>query len=236
MNNPANDGSKNEVRNPPFAAENDIWNAYHHLILSPDQHRIRKLIARYRLFEMALNVPGVIVECGVYKGIGLVFWAKLLEIFAAGLHKRVLGFDVFGPFKEVQLLEMEENVASRHDHRTGGGVSKAEIDAIVKTAGLTHRVELIEGDITQTASDYLAQNFGLRISLLHLDLDTYEGTKAALEAFWPSVSRGGVVVFDEYGVAGMGESRAVDEFFADSEVQPIAVPYATTPSAYLTKP
>jgi len=187
------------------------------------------------MFEMALNVPGEIVEGGVFKGAGLMYWAKLVEIFAAGSRKRVIGFDVFAPFRQVPLQAEEKDVASRHD-KIAEGISKADIAAIVEEARLAHRVELVEGDISQTAAAYVAQHYGFRISLLHLDLDTYAGTKAALIAFWPVVSRGGVVVLDEYGIPGMGESQAVDEFFADKEVRPMVVPYAETPTAYLIKP
>ena len=49
--------------------------------------------------------------------------------------------------------------------------------------------------------------------MLHLDLDTYSGTKSALGNFFPLVSKGGVVIFDEYGERGWGESEAIDSIF-----------------------
>ena len=122
----------------------------------------------------------------------------------------------------------------RHDsiaERTG----KEEITNVVKLAGLAHRIELVDGDIAQTAPAYVQRRYGFRISLLHLDLDTYEGTKAALNAFWPVVSPGGVIIFDEYAVDGMGESNAVDEFLKDTNVGLSAVPFSETPTAYLIK-
>ena len=42
---------------------------------------------------------------------------------------------------------------------------------------------------------------GFRISFLHMDLDVEEPTLKALEALWPKVCRGGVVVFDEYAIS-----------------------------------
>lgn len=214
--------------------EDDIWRCYNSLLLSPDRSRIRKLLIRYRLFEMSLTVPGNIVECGVFKGAGLLYWAKLLEIFAYNSRKRVLGFDVFSSFKGLPLRQEEQDNASRHDaiaERTG----EDEITDVVKLAGLAHRVDLIDGDIAQTAPAYIAKHYGFRISLLHLDLDTYHGTKAALTAFWPAVSRGGVIIFDEYAVDEMGESDAVDEFLKDMNVRPLTVLFSETPTAYLIK-
>ena len=214
--------------------EDDLWRCYNYLLLSSDRSRIRKLLIRYRLFEMSLSVPGDIVECEVFKGAGLCYWAKLLEIFAHNSRKQVIGFDGFGFFKELPLQPGEQDNASRHDsiaERTG----KEEITDAVNLAGLAHRIELVEGDIAQSAPAYVQRRYGFRISLLHLDLDTYGGTKAALNAFWPVVSPGGVIIFDEYAVDGMGESNAVDEFLKDANVGLSAVPFSETPTAYLIK-
>lgn len=214
--------------------DNLLWDSYHTLLLSSDLSRIRKLLVRNDLFQKTVDVPGEVVECGVYKGAGLLYWAKLLKIFLPNSSKRVLGFDIFGPFENVRLREEEREVAERHD-AIAQAISLDEIRSKVIEAGLSTRVELISGEITKTASEYVAQNYGFRISLLHLDLDTYAGTRAALEAFWPSVSRGGLIIFDEYAIRGMGESQAVDAFFADKDVHLKAVPFSETPTAYLVK-
>lgn len=226
-----------EGQSPDHAsqANNALWDSYNTLLLSSDLSRIRKLLVRYDLFQRTLDVPGDIIECGVFKGAGLIYWAKLLQIFSPNSLKRVLAFDIFGPFKNVQLKGAEHEVAELHD-AIGQGISLDGIRSTIFEAGLSARVELIAGDITETAQEYVTRNYGFRISLLHLDLDTYAGTRAALEAFWPKMSRGGLVVFDEYGVRGMGEADAVDEFFRDTGVQPIVVPFGETPTAYLLKP
>jgi hypothetical protein len=114
-------------------------------------------------------------------------------------------------------------------------VSEAEVAAAVETAGMSRWVRLVKGGIENTAAEYAQRNIGTRISLLHLDLDTYSGTKAALVSFYPIVSRGGIIILDEYGVSGMGETDAVDEFFAGTEIRAMAVPYAEAPTAYIIK-
>ena len=219
----------------PQSASDKLWDCYNTLLLSPDRARLRKMMIRYRLFELALDVPGDIVECGVYKGAGLLYWAKLLEIFASGSRRKVIGFDVFAPFTSVELRPEERAVATAHDD-IAGDTSAAHIQNLIEEAGLAERVELEEGDVTITAAQYAAERRGSRISLLNLDLDTYAGTLAVLKAFWPLISPGGVVILDEYGIAGMGESDAADAFFADVNVRPAAVPFAETPTAFLVKP
>jgi hypothetical protein len=223
---------KDQVR---LAPTDPLWDSYNTLLLSPDRARIRKMLVRYRLFESTLDVPGDVVECGVFKGAGLMYWAKLIEIFAGNSRKRVIGFDVFGAFASVPLERAEQTVAAAHD-AIGDGVGLAHIRSLVREAGLVDRIELVDGEIERTAPEWVASNFGARISLLNLDLDTYSGTLAALDAFWPLVSHGGVVVLDEYALRGMGESDAADEFFGSRGVRPRAVPFAETPTAYVIKP
>jgi hypothetical protein len=216
-------------------SDSKLWDAYNLLLLGPDIGRIRKLLVRYRLFEQALNAPGDIVECGVFKGAGLTYWAKLVEIFCPNSTKRVIGFDAFRPFSELDLREEEHAVADRHDQLVPG-IRKDELALTIEAAQLSHRIQLIEGHIEKTAPEYARTHVGSRIALLHLDLDTYSGTKAALTALYPLVSRGGIVILDEYGLAGMGETDAVDEFFTGTEIRPTIVPFAESPTAYLTKP
>ena len=61
--------------------ENNIWDNYNKLLLSDDISRIRKILARYELFKKTINIPGDIVECGVFKGVSFMFWLKCLKIF-----------------------------------------------------------------------------------------------------------------------------------------------------------
>jgi dTDP-rhamnose C3-O-methyltransferase len=59
-----------------------------------------------------------------------------------------------------------------------------------------------------------------------------------LEALWPRVNRGGVVIFDEYGIHDWpGETAAVDEFFADKpEIRLQTFDWTNAPAAWLVKP
>ena len=76
-------------------SEEDIFYHFNKLMLSPDTQRIRKMLVRFELFMKSLEVPGDIVECGVFKGAGIAYWLKLLDIFCHGSDKRVIGFDLF---------------------------------------------------------------------------------------------------------------------------------------------
>ena len=58
-----------------------------------------------------------------------------------------------------------------------------------------------------------------RFSFVHVDVDLYEPHRDAIEFFWPRLTRGGVMVFDDYGSAYCpGARQAVDEAFAPTDI------------------
>ena len=99
-------------------------------------------------------------------------------------------------------------------------------------------MKLVDGQIEITTGEFVLKNPGVRFSLIHFDCDLYAPTKAALEALWPRVSRGGVVLFDEYGIPDWaGETKAVDEFIANKpELRLQTFNWTNAPSAYIVKP
>lgn len=213
-----------------------IWDAYNLLLLGPDIERLRKLLVRYDLFRISLDVPGDIVECGVFKGTGLMLWLKLLQIYCPGSIKRVVGFDVFTSFAETSGVLEKEQVEEFIRETQFQGVTIDELYEKIDAMSLDRdKCELIAGDIRKTVPEYVATRPGFRISLLNLDLDLEEATFAALEAFWPRVVRGGVVIFDEYGVSRWTESNAVDRFLAGKTIGLRTLGWSRTPSAYIVK-
>lgn len=215
--------------------EQETWDQYNGLMLGPDIERIRKMLVRYDLFRQSLCVPGDIVECGVFKGVGAMYWAKLLAIYAPGSRKRVIGFDTFSEFANSMLDYEREAAEGFTSEASFVGIDPSEIVSKASAAGLDGRLELIVGDVAETALTYAQDNKGFRVSLLHLDLDTYSGTKAVLEALYDRVTPGGIIVCDEYGSPGWGESDAIDEFLKDRNVILKTVEFSAKPTAYFTK-
>ena len=75
------------------------------------------------------------------------------------------------------------------------------------------RTRVVGGDIRESLPRFIAEHPGLKINLVHIDVDLYEPTKVALEQCWPLMVSGGVVVLDEYAfLEWPGETQAVDEF------------------------
>jgi hypothetical protein len=203
-----------------------------------------KLLAHIEIFRQTINLPGSIVELGVFKGASFMTFLKLCDIFCAGdTLKKVIGFDTFSGFVEISESDGVENPG--RDLLQGGFNSKGFLPILERAIAIEkadsfiprfNRAELIRGDVVNTIPQYVKENPGLRISLLHLDLDLYEPTKVALEYLYPKVVSGGVVLFDEYGMNGFpGESAAVDEFFGMNRPVLRKFPYISTPGGYFLK-
>ncbi len=205
---------------------------------------MKRFLAHYECYRMTMDLPGDIVELGVYRGLSLMSWANFLEVRNMGDRaKQVIGFDNWAGF--VALDEKDGAEDLRVNKVVGGYDSSAFKDMLHEAIEIYDkdrfipykpRIILIDGQIETSVPKFCAENAGLRISLLHVDCDLYEPTKIALAELWPRVVRGGVVVFDDYGIRPWeGESTAADEYFADKGVTLRRFDWAHSPAAYAVK-
>lgn len=187
--------------------------------------RFSKFVSHLDLFRLSAGLPGEIVECGVFKGASLFRWVKFRSLLENAQSRRIVAFDVFGAFPAADLAADAAVRESFVREAGANGLSRAEIVRLLETQNLMENVDLVEGDIRETVPAYVARHPELRISLLHVDVDLYRPTLCCLEAFYPRVVAGGVVVLDDYG-AFPGANRAIDEYFAGRPVAIRRLPYS----------
>lgn len=203
-----------------------------------------RLLARYELFKLIENLPGSIVELGVFRGSGLFTWGNLLETFCPGDRTRmVYGFDHFEGYKN--LTKEDGTAAAWIDNTIGRMVSDGDflrelIDLHTADNMLpgVERCRVIDGDIVETAAEFAARNMGVRLSMLYFDIGPYEPTVAALEHLYPLVLPGGVVAFNSYGMPPwQGEADAIESYFKPlGGVPPLRkFAFAPVPHAYFVK-
>jgi len=75
--------------------DQNFYDSFNKFIISSDLKVFGKLLARFQLFEMIKDVPGDIVECGVFKGTGIFTFLKLKRYYFPNSLKKVIGFDFF---------------------------------------------------------------------------------------------------------------------------------------------
>lgn len=180
--------------------------------------RLMKSIAHYELYKNIIDLPGSIVECGVFKGNSLIRLATYRQYFENDYSRKIIAFDVFGKFP---LTSFEKDKIFRENFiKNAGevGPTAEEIEKILVSKGIGDNVEFVKGDILYTVKDYIEGNPNLKISLLHIDVDLYEPTKVILENFYPLIVNGGIVVFDDYSIFP-GATKAIDDFFGTKQVK-----------------
>jgi len=189
---------------------------------------ITRFIAYYELFKLIQDKPGWIVECGIYRGFSFFSLGKFLEIFCMGdKTRKILGFDSFKGFSDLAPEDGGEVFSS---NRVKGGTNPSAFESDFfellecnnqdAFAPWVNRLEVVKGDVLESIPKYVSQNPGLRISLLHIDIDIYGPVTTALEHLYPLVVPGGLVVLDEYAHKDWpGESKALEDYFEKMGLQ-----------------
>jgi len=212
--------------NQAFEYENAFY-------LTCQPNRLSKAIAQLDLYRRVLDLPGHIVECGVFKGASFARFAMFRALFEAQHSRRLIGFDIFGTFPETAHGDdkafRERFVAAAGDQ----SISPDQLKQVLAHKGIDKSIELVPGDICQTVPAYVKAHPELKIALLNLDTDIFEPAAVILEHLYPRLVRGGVLIIDDYGTFP-GETEAVDRYFAGRNVQIQKFPYAMTP-AYIVK-
>ena len=214
---------------PDFAKNWEYENGFY---LTCDNSRFGKFLAHYELFKMTKDVPGCIVECGVFKGASFVRFAGFRDLMGSADAHTLIGFDTFGAFPPSSLKEDEAHIRHWVENAGEQSISKEQLEEVLERKNVKN-VELVKGDVVQTIPQYLKNNPNLQISLLNLDTDIYDPAVTILENFWPRIVPGGVLILDDYSVFP-GETKAVDDFFKGTDVQIQKFPFAATPH-YIVK-
>ena len=169
------------------------------------RQEVTRFLARYEMFKMVQDIQGVIVECGVYAGQGLLSWAQMSAILepVGGAFRHIYGFDTFEGFPGVHAKDLKGSTELGWKAGDLKCDSYADLSRCIELFDKNRflpqmsKISLIKGDFMQTAETFLEKNPHVLVSLLYLDFDLYEPTKKGLEVFLPRMSKGAVIAFDE---------------------------------------
>lgn len=178
---------------------------------------ITRFLVRYEIFKRILNIQGSIVEIGVLDGASLMTWAQLSAIFEHLNHQRkIIGFDMFGDKPVPGENDKTGNALKMYEEGKMSLDSFEDISKAIKIFDMNRflnsqeKVILVKGDVKETASSYIKKFPETIVSLLYLDVNLYEPTKAALDTFLPRMPKGSIIVFDELNDRGLpGETIAL---------------------------
>ena len=165
------------------------------------QH-LKRFLAFYELFKLVLPLKGSVIECGVFRGFGLMSWAKLSALLEPeNLTRRIYGFDTFAGFPSLSVKDKNRNT------RTFLGDLKSnsfdELTELIRLYDLDRflghipKVSLVKGDIAKTVPKFIKNNPHILVSLLFIDCDLFRPTEVVLKTFLPRMKKGSILAFDE---------------------------------------
>ena len=170
-----------------------------------------RFYALYQNVRQVLDdgVEGALVELGVYKGNS----AAVLAGLGRATGRQTYLFDTFDGFDVRDLKGIDE----RHPVQFTN-TSLASVRALVGEDAVTY----VPGFFPDTLKDIEPIS---AIAVAHVDCDLHDPMKAALEAFYPLVSPGGLIIMHDYSSGFWpGATRAVDDFFRTRPEKPVLIP------------
>lgn len=170
------------------------------------------------------NIPGEIVECGVWKGGSMMAVAMtLLSMNAAD--KNLYLFDTYEGMTDPgnidiscrgdKATELLRKTKKDEEAYIWAYSPLEKVKSNVLNVGYdAQKIHFIKGKVEETIPD----KSPAMISLLRLDTDWYESTQHELTHLYPRLTPGGIIIIDDYG-HWQGAKRAMDEYIHDNNIR-----------------
>lgn len=179
----------------------DIWQLLAPFTMVKRDRYLRNL----ELAEMVADVPGDVVEAGVWRG-GMSAGIALV----LGESRRYHLFDSFQGLPPAQPIDGAKALAYTRRTRHNCSADESYAQEAMRSAGVSN-YHLVKGWFADTMPG--DEPYPNGIALLRLDGDWYESTLQVLDALFPLVNPGGVVIVDDYHYWD-GCALAVHEYLA----------------------
>jgi O-methyltransferase len=182
---------------------------------------IERILANIRAVDHVVryDIPGDIVECGVWRGGSSMAMALALKDQSP---RTLWMYDTYAGMTDATSADISHSGASASALLSAakqleaterslklGSVSLEDVRANLTTTEYPiRRVRFVEGPVEQT----IPGNVPDQISLLRIDTDWYASTLHELVHLYPLLSPGGILIVDDYG-HWQGARKAVDEYF-----------------------
>jgi hypothetical protein len=163
----------------------------------------------------AARLDGDFVECGVNRGFLSSAIMELLDWDALG--KTFWLLDTFAGVDVTILPPAEQEHVQRRPERAGSNYVDGA-DPVRRNFATWKNVRIVVGSVPTTLDQVDADT----VAFLHLDMNSSTPEVAALDALWPRLTRGAVVLFDDWGYRGFEPQHQAMSAFARDHGLPIA--------------
>ena len=180
---------------------------------------MEKCYSLYRAVQYIINgdIPGDLVECGVWRG-GSAMLSALTLIELNQTHRKIYLYDTYEGMPEPTEKDIDINgIPYRLLWKKEKDILTIPLDEVRKnmlsTGYPSENIIFVKGMVEDT----IPRTLPYQVALLRLDTDLYESTYHEFVHLYPKVSPLGVVIVDDYGHF-QGAREATDKYF--NEVSP----------------
>lgn len=186
---------------------------------------IERMYAAYKSVEYVLraNIPGDIVECGVWRGgSSMIMAIKLLE--EGDMTRKIFMYDTFEGMSEPRLNdksifgESAMGIWKSKKRKDINDWCLASLEDVKQNMLLTKypldRINFVKGKVEETIPNLMPGS----IAVLRLDTDWFESTYHELRYLFPLLSKGGILILDDYG-HWEGAKGATEKYFKEKNIQ-----------------
>lgn len=188
----------------------------------------RGLAPLYSLFKaiqyiVEKEIPGDIVECGVWRGGSMLLASKALSFFG-DQSRNIYLYDTFTGMTRPGDEDLDWDGTGYQDiwdkiHAKnsmmgfGGGLEDVKRNVLSKGYP-EEKFVFVKGDVENT----IPKTVPKKIALLRLDTDWHDSTYHELVHLYPLLSVGGILIIDDYGWC-QGARKATDKYLAEEKVK-----------------
>lgn len=161
--------------------------------------------------QQAALVPGDFVECGVNRG--FVSSSIMASLDWNNRDRDFYLLDTFQGLDErfVSPEERNEGALERNAEHLKSGFYVSSVDSVRANFAEWPRAKVVQGAIPESLTQVSSES----VAFLHIDLNCSPPELAALQFFWPKLSSGAIVLFDDYAYVGYElQKTPIDEVVA----------------------
>jgi hypothetical protein len=164
------------------------------------------------------KIPGDLVECGVWRGgISMVMAYTLLSVKEK--NRKIYLYDTFGGMtqpseKDKRIYDSLNATKLWKKRKKWCFTSLNEVEKNILSTGYPkEKLVFVKGKVEDT----IPKTIPKKISILRLDTDWYRSTYHELKYLFPLLSKGGVLILDDYG-HWAGVKAAADKYLKEKNI------------------
>ena len=206
-----------------LASSGELWNWP--MLSALTRPTLGRILQMHKIYEQILEIPGSVCEFGVHYGASsnvLMNLKSLLEPHNS--NRNFYLFDTFAGF--VGTSPKDGNQVNERDF----AINSENYDEFLKEMlSLHNRIrndnsdvnfEIFKGDASNSVEEFLTENPHVVLSLVIFDMDVYAPTKKVLELVIPRLTKGSIVVIDQFNFAAYpGETIALMEVLELNKIE-----------------